>query len=583
MHDLVSRLRQPTGGSVSRLSGRQRITVELFSGLLILSGLLALIWFAVQVNADSNIQTVMDWSAQEQGEARPSLVLAFLDSFGIVLPVLILLAAVWLIRLGWQLRTCDIGAARWAQLTFMWLALGFGGIAVLNVLSNGLTDQSTAVLLALLAVFALRLVSAFSRWRMGNLDSEQWWYITFTWWIAAYPVVLLVLFIVTGELAANLVLGLVGIVFAGVLLGLSRVRDALFAGQEPLHARQTRTAWNLLVPTLLVLIVVAARPLEQTFINSLTDKRFASSSVPNFTGLDNYRKLLTFRIDEVNCRTDPDTQECLTAPNGSTRWETIDRPLLESGYRTAWNLQIPLVQASDRSLAISGQDRDWLEAMWVTIRFVVGSVSLELLIGLFMALTVNSGFRGRGFMRAVMLVPWAIPTVISARLWELMLKDTTAGIINRLLMDVNLLDRPSAWLAQPDLQIPSAILIDVWKTSPFMALLLLAGLQTIPTDLYEAAAVDGANKVRQFFNITLPLLRPTIAVALVFRTLDALRVFDLFNVLYGRQQLTMATYNYEMLVNNQKDGYASAVGVLIFFFIFIFAVMYVRILKVDTE
>jgi trehalose/maltose transport system permease protein len=164
-----------------------------------------------------------------------------------------------------------------------------------------------------------------------------------------------------------------------------------------------------------------------------------------------------------------------------------------------------------------------------------------------------------------------------------MLKDTSAGIINRVLMDVRLVDAPQAWLSAMTLQLPAAIMVDVWKTAPFMALLLLAGLQTIPADLYEAAAVDGANRVQQFFSITLPLLRPTIAVALVFRTLDALRVFDLFNVLFGRQQLSMATYNYEMLVNNQQDGYASAISMIIFVLISVFAFAYVRLLNVETD
>ncbi len=126
-------------------------------------------------------------------------------------------------------------------------------------------------------------------------------------------------------------------------------------------------------------------------------------------------------------------------------------------------------------------------------------------------------------------------------------------------------------------------MVDVWKTAPFVALLLLAGLQTISRDLYEAASVDGASGFQKFFSITLPLLRPTIAVALVFRTLDALRVFDLFNVLFARQQLTMATYNYEMLVGSQKDGYASAISIIIFILISVFAFLYVRMLNVETE
>jgi trehalose/maltose transport system permease protein len=130
---------------------------------------------------------------------------------------------------------------------------------------------------------------------------------------------------------------------------------------------------------------------------------------------------------------------------------------------------------------------------------------------------------------------------------------------------------------------PSIIAIDVWKTSPFMALLLLAGLQTIPADIYEAADVDGASKLRQFFSVTLPLLRPTIAVALVFRTLDALRVFDVFQVLLDTTRPSMATYNYNVLVLSKQDGYASAVGVMIFILILIFTLVYVQFVGLRQE
>ncbi len=526
MRNFLSRFGKLTPDTVSHLTAKQRLGLELTSGLLILIGLAALLYFGASVHADAGIQEVLNWTAEGSDSERPSLILAFLDSFGIIIPVLVITLGLSSIWLGLWLRTADINAARWAQMSFLWLAIALGAVAGLHIVTNGV-----------------------------DWDAIQ----------AALP------------------LGAATSLLVAALVWLTRKADTNFVGQEMLSARQTRAAWNLLMPTLVVLVLVAARPLEQTFINSLTDKKFASATVPRFVGLDNYTKLLSFRVDEVNCRTN-DEGECKRTPNGSISWELIERDLITNeGYRTAWNIQIPLIQSDDRSLAISGQDKDWLLSMWVTLRFVVASVSLEFIIGLTMALIVNSGFRGRGFMRAVMLVPWAIPTVISARLWELMLKDTTAGIINRVLMDVGYLDNPEAWLAQPHLQIPSAVAVDVWKTSPFMALLLLAGLQTIPTDLYEAAAVDGANRLRQFISITLPLLRPTIAVALVFRTLDALRVFDLFNVLYQRQQLTMATYNYEKLVNDQAAGYAAATGVLIFIFIFIFAVIYVRLLGVDIE
>lgn len=509
------------------LTSRQRLGLMLVSGLLIVIGLAAIVWFVISVGNDANIREVRDWTASTPDAERPSIILAFLDSFGIVVPALVIGLGVAFIRLGIWLRSRNVNAARWAQMAFRWMAIGAAAVALLNFFTNG-ADA-------------------------GALQS-------------ALPVAL-------AMLPPLLALGWLS----------PRVDQVFSVGQETLSARQTRTAWYLVMPTLIVLIVVAARPLEQTFISSLTDKRFASGSVPNFVGLDNYRQLLSFRVDEVECRRDETTGECRRSDDGSIRWDTIDRPLLQEGYRTPWNIQLPMIQSDATALAISGRDQDWLLSMWTTLQFVVASVALELTIGLFMALTVNSGFRGRGFMRAVMLIPWAIPTVISARLWELILKDTSAGIVNRVFMDLGLLSRPEAWLVQPDLQIPSAIMVDVWKTSPFMALLLLAGLQTIPRDLYEAAAVDGANRLRQFLNITLPLLRPTIGVALVFRTLDALRVFDLFNVLFGRQQLTMATYNYEVLVNNQAAGYASAVGVLIFIFIAIFAVIYMRLLKVETQ
>jgi trehalose/maltose transport system permease protein len=150
-------------------------------------------------------------------------------------------------------------------------------------------------------------------------------------------------------------------------------------------------------------------------------------------------------------------------------------------------------------------------------------------------------------------------------------------------MDLGLLDRPEQWFATTGPWMNSIVAVDVWKTAPFMALLLLAGLQIIPGDLYEAASVDGASKVRQFLSITLPLLRPTIAVALIFRTLDALRAFDVFQVLLDTTRPSMASYNYNQLVLQRADGYASAVGVMIFIFIFIFTILYVRFVGIERE
>src|SRR5207244_6456936 len=135
----------------------------------------------------------------------------------------------------------------------------------------------------------------------------------------------------------------------------------------------------------------------------------------------------------------------------------------------------------------------------------------------------------RGLMRAVMLVPWAIPTVVAAQVWKWMLDDTF-GVVNDLGVRLHLLSHSRAWISDPATSLASVCAVDIWKTTPFVALLLLAGLQVIPNDLYEAASVDGANKLQQFWRITLPLLRPAILVTLIFRTLAALRVFDVFQV-----------------------------------------------------
>lgn len=515
-------------GRVRRPSDIELVGVELVSGLFILIGLAAFALLFVSINSDTAIRAVT------RGEIEGSLVLVFLDSFGIVVPLLVIAIGALMIRLGFRLRTRDVTAGRWAQVALVWLIIGLVAFTALSFYNGG-QPAPTALDKTFDPASALG---------------------------AALPFLIL----------------LVPLVAA--LVWLNRVLHEIFPGEETISASDARAAWNLLIPTLAVLIIVAARPLEQTFITSLTDKRFAGTETPNFVGLNNYTKLLNLRLDTVTCRKDDESGACQMRPDGAIRWESIDRELLQDGYRTSWNIRIP---GTDRAVAISSLDANWIGSIWTTLVFTVVSVTLELIIGLFIAMTVNSNFRGRGAMRAVMLVPWAIPTVISARLWELMLKDSSAGIINKILLDLRLIDAPQAWLANPALQVPSAILVDVWKTAPFMALLLLAGLQTMPAEMYEAASVDGAGKIRQLFTLTLPLLRPTIAVALVFRTLDALRVFDLFNVLFGRQQLTMATMNYETLVNNQQDGYAAAIGVLIFFLIFIFAVAYVRMLGVETE
>jgi trehalose/maltose transport system permease protein len=289
-----------------------------------------------------------------------------------------------------------------------------------------------------------------------------------------------------------------------------------------LQRRQTRIAWLLLLPSLAVVALVALYPLGKTVYQSFTNQEFLQLEPTKWVGFQNYSQLLH---------------------------DTIFR-----------------------------------DSIWETIRFTLITVAVEFALGLAIALVVNSRFKGRGIMRAVMLVPWAIPTVVAAQMWKWMLDDTF-GVINDLFMRLHLISHPHAWISDPGTSLASVCAVDVWKTTPFVALLLLAGLQVIPQDLYEASEVDGANALQQFWKITLPLLKPAILVTLIFRTLDALRVFDVFYVFFGNRPdtQTMAVYDQSTIVGDGHVGYGSAVSVAIFVIIAIFVVGYVTLNRVAEE
>jgi trehalose/maltose transport system permease protein len=289
-----------------------------------------------------------------------------------------------------------------------------------------------------------------------------------------------------------------------------------------LQRRQTRLGWLLLLPALAVVGFVAIYPLGKTIYQSFTNQEFLSLEPTKWVGFDNYRDL--------------------------------------------WH------------------DTDFRHAVWVTIKFTLITVAFEFVLGLIIALVVNSSFKGRGAMRAVMLVPWAIPTVVAAQMWKWMLDDTF-GVVSDLGKKAHVLSRsnPPSWLTDHPLLSVSAV--DIWKTTPFVALLLLAGLQVIPRDVYEAAAVDGANKLQQFWRITLPLLVPAILVTLIFRTLDALRVFDVFYVFFGNRPDTqsMAVYDQSTIVGDGLVGYGAAISVAIFLIVSLFVVIYVTVVRVGDQ
>ncbi|MCC6312944.1 MAG: sugar ABC transporter permease [Thermomicrobiales bacterium] len=283
-----------------------------------------------------------------------------------------------------------------------------------------------------------------------------------------------------------------------------------------------RLGWLLILPSLVVVVIVALFPLFETFRLSLTNTRLASAREPRFVGFANYEALLA-----------------ATSP--------------------FWG------------------------ALRNTLEFTIASVALETILGMIVALVIHSNFKGRGMVRAAILVPWAIPTVVSASMWQWMYHDVF-GVINDLLVNrLHILDQKVAWLANPATALPAIIAVDVWKTTPFMALLLLAGLQVIPGDVYEASTVDGANKWQQFWQITLPLIRPALLVALIFRTLDAFRVFDVIYVMKGEasETISLAVLARRELIGNAKLGAGSAISVLIFLCIAALVVLYTRMVRVE--
>ncbi|WP_036783798.1 carbohydrate ABC transporter permease [Pontibacillus chungwhensis] len=226
--------------------------------------------------------------------------------------------------------------------------------------------------------------------------------------------------------------------------------------------------------------------------------------------------------------------------------------------------------------------------MWVSLMntgvFTVISVGLELVLGMAIALLINKAFFGRGMVRAAILIPWAIPTAVSAKMWSF-LYDGQNGIIAKFFADIGIIDQMSTLLTTPFGSMAAVILTDVWKTTPYMALLLLAGLQTIPSSLYEASSIDGASKWKQFTQITLPLLKSSLLVALLFRTLDAFRVFDLIYVLTGggpaNATETISLFSYKVMFGQTNFGEGSALAVIVFICVAIISMIYIKFLGSD--
>jgi multiple sugar transport system permease protein len=227
------------------------------------------------------------------------------------------------------------------------------------------------------------------------------------------------------------------------------------------------------------------------------------------------------------------------------------------------------------------QDDRFYNALRVTATIALTSLTAELVLGMLIALTINREFVGRGVVRAAILIPWALTTVVAAKMWQL-IYHADYGVFNRVLSDLHVINHYQPWIASPQFAIWAMIGADIWKTTPFMALLLLAGLQLISHELYQAAAIDGSNAWQSFWRITLPLLRPTILVALLFRLIDVARMFDLPFVLTnggpGFETETVTLYTYRTLFQNLQFGMGSALAVMTFLIVLLCCFVFITIL-----
>ncbi|EJJ28120.1 carbohydrate ABC transporter permease [Rhizobium sp. CF142] len=287
-----------------------------------------------------------------------------------------------------------------------------------------------------------------------------------------------------------------------------------------LARRDHRAAWLFLLPVIMVMLVVALWPLGRTFFFAFTDAYLDDPSVYSMTGVDNF-------LEVIN-------------------------------------------------------DRSWWIAVKNTLIFTVISVAIETVLGLAIALLVNEAIPGRGLARAAILVPWAIPVVVSTKIWEWMLNDQF-GVINKVIIGLGLVDHGIPWTASGSLLMGVVIFVDVWMTTPFMVLLILAGLQLISSEIFEAAEVDGIPAWKRFWSITLPMLRPAIGVAVLFRALDALRMFDLAYVMAASNEsvMTVSIYARDRLISFQELGIGSAASTWVFLLVALVAIIIIGVLRLD--
>ncbi len=272
-----------------------------------------------------------------------------------------------------------------------------------------------------------------------------------------------------------------------------------------IRAQERRTGWLLTIPALVILALVFAYPVVRAVWQSFFTINLGTQLQPEFNGLANYGRM--------------------------------------------------------------AQDGRFWQTLWNSTVFTVSSVVVELILGMGIALVLNQAFRGRGIVRTIAIIPWALPTALIALAWTWIFNDQY-GVVNDLLLRLGLIKTGVNWLGNPTLAMIAVVFADVWKTTPFISILLLAGLQSIPSDLYEAQAIDGASPWQSFWRITLPLLLPQVVIALLFRLAQAFGIFDLISVMTGGgpggATETVSLYIYSTVMRYLDFGYGAALVVVTF-------------------